>query len=117
MEDKRVDIVNMTGHALTLGSPRYSVRFKSEGRVRLDTRFEEVERVVVNGIDGDTFEVPLLEVLNGDYSKVPRPKEGTIYVVSGIVAGRLKRPDVLAPARLHRENGKVMYARALLRYK
>lgn len=116
MEDKRVRIVNLTGHPLVLGSNAYSVRFKSEGRMRLDTRYEQVDTLVVDGVDGDTFNMPLLKVLNGDYSGVPKEREGTLYVVSGLVAGRLKRPDIVAPARLHRENGRVQYARALLRY-
>ena len=110
---RRVDIVNLTGHNLAIGTPTDQRTFKSSGRVRLDTRYGEVETIQLDG----GIEIPVLELLNGDYSVLPPKKERTLYVVSGLVAGRAKRDDILAPARLHRENGKVMYARALLRYR
>src|SRR5262245_32010688 len=113
--EKRVKVVNLTGHPLRLGNQAHNLRFHSSGRIRLDTHYAETERIVVESEDG-TITVPLLKLLNGEDDAVPEPQEGTLYVVSGLVAGRVKRPDIVAPARLHREEGRVLYARALLQY-
>lgn len=108
-------IVNLTGHPLVLGSARNNVRYRSEGRLRLDTHYGEEDLLVLD--DSGRVTVPLLILLNGEHSReLPEPQDNTLYVVSGLVAGRVKRPDVVAPARIHREGGKAMYARALLRY-
>lgn len=112
---RRVTVVNLTGHPLRLGNQAHNLRFRSSGRISLDTQYAETERVTVESEDG-TITVPLLKLLSGDDDALPEPQEGVLYVVSGLVAGRVKRPDIVAPARLHRESGRVLYARALLRH-
>jgi hypothetical protein len=97
---------------LVLGSQTHRVSIPSSGKVRLDSKYKTVEHIRVS----DDVLIPLLELANGDTTPLPEVKADTLYVVSGIVAGRVRRPDILAPARLTRENGKVTYARALLRY-
>jgi hypothetical protein len=108
-----VTIVNLTGHRLLLGpSDTRQVSFASEGRVRLDGRYEEVDKLELD----DGIVVPLLGMRNGVAQSLPRTKKNVLYVVSGLVANRVKRPDVVAPARLHKVGGRTEYARALLRY-
>lgn len=112
-------IVNLTGHVLTLGSVDEQVIYASRGKVRLDTRYRTVDQIRLQDEFGQSsgVEIPLLELANGQTTTLPAPMDGVLYVVSGIVAGRVKRDDLVAPARLHRgSQGKVEYARALLRY-
>lgn len=114
--EKRVTIVNLTGHPLRLGSQGNNLRFRSGAKVRLDTRHHVIEKVIVETEDG-TVTVPILGLSPGvEDDAVPEPEDGVLYVVSGLVAGRVKRHDVVSPAQIHREDGRVMYARALLRY-
>jgi len=113
--DRRTQIINLTGHSLVLGNQAHNLKFRSEGKIRLDTQYEEEQRITVVSDEG-TITVPLLKLLSGEDDAVPEPQDGVLYVVSGLVAGRIKRPDVVAPARLHREEGRVIYARALLQY-
>ena len=112
-------IVNLTGHPLVMGAEKTNVRYGSRGRVRLDTRYVEVETVNLQDESGKEtgVSVPILELANGETTSLPNPVEGILYVVSGLVAGRIKRPDVVAPARLHKTDGRTEYARALLRYR
>lgn len=108
-------IVNLTGHELVLGTPEKRMRFPSKGRVRLETRYREVELV---RLGNTTLEIPVLELANGHTASLPEPEEGTLYVVSDLVAKRVARSDVVAPVRFSRDaSGRVQYARALLRHK
>jgi hypothetical protein len=112
-------IVNLTGHELVLGTEDGQVRYISRGKVRLDTRYKTVDQIRLQDENGkrSDVELPLLELANGETTTLPTQINNVLYVVSGIVAGRVRRPDIVAPARLHRgQSGKVEYARALLRY-
>lgn len=106
--------MNLTGHPLVLGRNARSLRkFRSEGRVRVSARYEEIGTVRL----GDGVYIPVLELHNGEVYSLPEPQEGVIYVVSGLVAGRIRREDVMGPAKLSRTtDGRVEYARALMRY-
>lgn len=112
-------IVNLTGHQLVLGSEDDHVEYKSRGKVRLDTKYRTVQSVKLADENGilTRVDIPLLELANGSIESLPLPLRGSLYVVSGLVAGRVRREDVVAPVRLQRGvDGKVSYARALLRY-
>jgi len=115
---RTVTIVNLTGHPLVLGTDGNNVTYPSQGRVRLDTRYELAENVQLLDANGEPTEVtiPVLCLNNGATTPIPAPRDNVIYVVSGLVAGRVKRADVVSPARLHRVKEKVQYARAVLRY-
>lgn len=108
-----VKIVNLTGHPLMLGNDNRKMRFPSNGRVRVDADYIEIEEVEI----GDGISVPIITPANGDTFSLPDMAVGTLIVVSGLVAGKVKRKDVLSPARLQRVDGNVQYARALMRYK
>lgn len=112
-------IVNLTGHRLVLGTADDQVGYASRGRVRVDTKYRTVDVVeLTNEFGVNTgVEIPLLELANGSVQSLPQPLKNTLYVVSGLVAGRVQREDVVAPVRLSRAvDGKVQYARALLQY-
>ena len=105
-------LVNLTGHPLTLKAGNRIHRFPSQGRARIDAEY-----VVDDNLDVDFVgKIPVLVTENGETVSLPPPERGVVYVVSGLVAGKVRRPDVLSPARLHREEGKVLYAMALMRY-
>jgi len=115
-ERRVVRIVNLTDHPLRLGTEANNLRFRSSGKIRLDTHYRVDERVVVESEDG-TVTVPILTLTPGDDDPVPDPEDGVLYVVSGLVAGRVRRADVVSPARQYKdENGKIRFASALLRY-
>lgn len=116
MERRVVRIVNLTGHPLRLGTETSNLRFRSGGKVRLDTHYRVDERVVVESEDG-SISVPILRITPGRDDEIPDPEDGVLYVVSGLVGGRVGRADVVSPAQVHKdENGRVKFARALLRY-
>lgn len=110
-----MDIVNLTGHPLVLGSEGNHITFPSRGRVRVDARYDVTDHVTFTQ-DGITVTVPILTTGNGTVFSLPEPTDGTLIVVSGLVAGRVRRRDVVSPARLHKIDNKVQYARALMRY-
>lgn len=112
-------IVNLTGHRLALGDEDGIVGYASRGRVRVDTKYRTLRHVELANENGTLtgVEVPLLELANGDVASLPQPVRGVLYVVSGLVASRVQRDDVVAPVRFSRgADGKVDFARALLRY-
>lgn len=116
IERRVVTVVNLTGHPLRLGTEANNLRFRSTGRIRLDTHYRVEERVIVQSEDG-TVTVPILNITPGKDDEVPPPEDNVLYVVSGLVGGRVRRPDVVSPAQLHKdENGRTRFARALLRY-
>jgi len=56
----------------------------------------------------------------GEVEGLPEPSEGTIYIVSGLVAGRISRPDVFSPGTgpqdgAVRENGRIVAVTRLIR--
>lgn len=112
-------IVNLTGHRLVLGNEDDQVGYESRGRVRVDTKYRTLDVVeLINELGVETgVEVPLLELANGAVASLPKPLRNQLYVVSGLVASRVQRKDVVAPVRFSRgSDGKVQYARALLQY-
>jgi hypothetical protein len=80
--------------------------------VRVEANYIQDEIIEI----GNGVRIPILRTSNGDTFSLPEPEEGRLIVVSGLVAGRVRRPDVLAPAQLSRQDGQVQYARALMRY-
>jgi hypothetical protein len=109
-------LINLTGHPLILGDDHHQVRFPSRGRSRIEASYDVDGYVEVVGDDGDFVTVPLLVTRDGTVTSLPEPIPDRLYVVSGLVAGQVRRKDVVSPARLHRVNGKVEYARALMAY-
>lgn len=108
-----MEILNLTGHRLVLGTEHNHVQYPSHGRVRIDAQYEQVDIIAL--ADGQVT-VPLLLAANGKTHSLPRREEGRLIVVSGLVASRVRRADVVQPARLHRIDGRVQYASALMAF-
>ena len=104
-------IINMTGHPLTLiqwdGS---KVVLESAGQLRVYSNVEEVGMLDIMSVT-----VPLLEIVEQTV-RLPDPKPDTLFVVSGIVAAKARRPDLVVPSRIVRDDsGKAIGCRALAR--
>ena len=79
--------VNLTPHAISLNC---GTTFPPSGIVaRVSTRHTP--------FDGDG----IAELSFGEVADLPDPEEGTIYIVSGLVASAAKRADVVSPATGH----------------
>lgn len=116
VEDHVYELVNLTGHPLTMTDGWLSSRLKSEGRARVTGRVDMVERVLLCEQIGGEYAIPILENVESQVEGLLPPVKGRLYVVSGVVAARTNRRDVLTPSRIERDkNGKVVAARALMR--
>lgn len=108
-------IVNLTRHPITfiLSDGSY-VEVEPEGRAaRVGSRTVEDLRVTVH----KSATIPVYRMVDRELLDLPDPKEGVIYVVSGLVAAVAKRPDVGSPVRLQRDNlGRVVGIQGLLHY-
>lgn len=92
-------IVNLTGHPLLLG---YSAEeLQPDGRgARVHGEMRPISSVLIEG--PPEIRLPILEVTENKINGLPRPHEGVLYVVSGIVASHAMREDVVAPGRVER---------------
>lgn len=97
-----MNIINLTPHAVTL----CGVTIQPSGIVaRVAVTTVKDSEIILNGVS-----IPVNRVEYGAVENLPAPKQGTIYIVSGLVAGRCKgRDDVFYPGNLVRDNeGKVI---------
>lgn len=85
-----MNFVNLTPHAIVL----------NDGTVFHPTN--TVARVAVSFSEFDSDGI--CEQVFGEIQDLPDPKEGTVYIVSGLVLSALKgtRSDVVAPATGHK---------------
>lgn len=99
----------MTGHSLTLIQwDGQEVELPSAGQLRVYSNVEEIGIVEVQSV-----EVPLLEIVEQTV-RLPGPRPDTLFVVSGIVAAKARRPDFVVPSRIVRDgNGRAVGCRAL----
>lgn len=112
-------IINATPHTITILSKRGVTQDpKTKAFVALATDVEVLKTLEPSGIlprvkmDSKPTEpidgFPVEEVIYGDIEGLPEYREGTYYIVSGLVASaatRLGRKDVLAPGGLVRDAG------------
>lgn len=98
-----IRIVNLTPHAITLCGQTY----ESEGCARVYST-----KQVVGHIDG----IPVNMVQYGEIYGLPEPVEGTIYIVSAIVAQRANRDDCyIVDETVRDEHGRIIGCNALAR--
>lgn len=110
-----VDVVNLTGHELTLTDGNNIVMLASQGRARAQSSEREMEWVMLKG---SGLMIPIVHLGNRRVMGLPGPQEGVLYIVSGLIASIEKdRNDVVAPGRLLRESkgGRVKGARAFVK--
>ena len=83
------EIVNLTPHEVSVMVGDTLKRIPPSGQVvRVTTRCEKCGE-----IDG----MPVVRCHEGEPRGMPEPAEGTVFIVSSVVAKALKRKDVLSP--------------------
>jgi hypothetical protein len=89
-----MNFINLTPHAINLNNGN---TFPPSGQVaRVSSSFSEI----VDGLCCQEF---------GEVVGLPEPKEGVLYIVSGLIMSASDRTDIVAPATGHSEairNGK-----------
>jgi len=89
--------VNLTPHALNVHTTEGVITIAPSGSVaRVAT--VETPGLPVGGI-------PTVFTSYGEVTGLPAPTEGTIYIVSGMVASAAPRGDVMSPGPLVRDEG------------
>jgi hypothetical protein len=89
-----INVVNCTPHDVNLVTENGNITFPKSGIIpRLTESQQKINSVTVNGIEIDIMKKSFLEP-----EGLPEPKEGTIYIVSALVAGAIKdRDDLVIP--------------------
>jgi hypothetical protein len=102
--DHFIEIVNLTPHAINIMG---KIEVPPSGIIaRCDESSEPLDHPF-----------PQVRITMGEPYNVPEPRENTLYVTSRIVAEKLKRPDVISPASLIRnESGQVIGCAAFARF-
>lgn len=104
-----MEIKNLTPHTINFvtneGRPIMDV--KPDGRIARVS----VKTATVGEIDG----IPVTKSVYGEVEGLPEPEEGTIYIVSSLVAGRVpERSDVFIPNESVRdEKGRIVGCKSL----
>ena len=104
-----MNIKNLTPHTINFVSP--------EGHPVIDIEpAGTVARVSVNTeMVGEIDGIPVTKSVYGEVVDLPEPEDGTIYIVSALVAGRVpEREDVFIPSESVRdENGRIIGCKSL----
>lgn len=110
-----IEVVNLTPHALTLvgadGDGENVVYEPSGTLARVSVKTETI---------GELNGFPVTRSVFGEVEGLPEPKEGTIYIVSSLVAGRVpaERKDVFIPNESVRDDkGRIIGCRSFGRVK
>ncbi len=73
----------------------------------------DASHVVIDHVDG----VNIFAVHFGDVVGMPVAQDGVVFVVSALVAMRVRRPDVMSPGQLVRDSqGRVIGCEGLIRH-
>jgi len=82
-------LVNLTPHEMAFWVPDGIIRIPTSGKVvRLNSYCEP---------EGEVMGIPVLCCKEGEPFNLPEPEEGTVYLVSSLVAKKVHRDDVLCP--------------------
>lgn len=106
-------IVNLTPHPLVFATDTGDVTVPPDpsGPARVAVMSDVVGSVQVDG-----HNIPVHHVAYGDPTGLPEPQDGTIYVVSRVVADRVGRADVMVADDFVRDDqGRIVAAKALAR--
>ena len=109
-------IVNLTPHTINLiVNEHHSVSLPPSGEVARVTSERDPSGYLEQLVEG--YKVPTFRETLGAVSGLPDPFDGVIYVVSGLVAQTVRRPDVFSPGELVRnDRGQPVGCRGLTRY-
>ena len=87
-----MNFVNLTPHPIAIRKDGIDTTFAPSGLV---ARVSEADNVFLGSVDG----FPVLgKTKFGDVLDLPSPVEGSIFIVSGMVAANIARSDVYSPA-------------------
>lgn len=108
-----MNIVNLTPHTINIINGDKDVAIAPSGQVaRVSTTTKVVGAVQV--MEGVIIPITVTEF--GDVVGLPEPTPGTIFVVSGMVAGQVSREDVFSPGEQVRNDvGQVIGCKTLSR--
>jgi len=109
-------LVNLTPHEIVLVRDDVRLVFPPSGTVaRCEVLREELYRIVVANDDGSEVSIPITSVVFGDVTGLPLDEDGTMYIVSSLVAQALpNRDDLLIPDDTVRdEHGRIVGCRSL----
>ena len=95
--NKNVEVVNLTPHAINIvGGPT----FEPSGEVaRISSTNESAGELQVNGES-----IPLITQQFGEVIGLPQEKEGTLFIVSGLIFANSEREDLLVPGEQVRDD-------------
>lgn len=102
-------IINLTPHDITIMRPDRNILILASGSLaRVSAQTE-----TIGELDG----IPVTETVFGEVEGLPAPKDGVVYIVSSLVAGRVpERSDVFIPNESIRdENGRIVGCKSLSR--
>jgi len=115
---KSKKLVNLTPHTINI-IIRHSIEIPPSGIIaRCKTDRQIIDSFIledVEDVDGWDITVPVIKTRFGEVEGLPEPQEGTIYIVSHLVAQAVPdREDVFFPDDLVRDSqGNVVGCRAL----
>lgn len=113
MERNKTKVVNLTPHEITImdNEGRVIKRFPSDGIARLSTRTVHCKPFVMD----DRVIIPSSKTVFGEVENLPDPEEGTIYIVSNLIAqANPDRRDLVIPNESVRdEKGRIIGCRSL----
>ena len=94
---KKLELINLTPHTVNLidGDGKTFTILPSGIIPRLTEEKESLG--TINGF-------PVVKKSFGEVENLPEPKEGTIYIVSALVAGAVNRDDLVVPDGLVRND-------------
>jgi len=108
-----VKVINCTPHDVTIITTKGNITFPRSGIIpRLTEQQKKINSINSNGIKIDIMEKSFLEP-----EGLPEPQEGTIYIVSALVAGAVKhRDDLVIPNDTIRDDqGRIIGCKNLAR--
>lgn len=97
LKEKNLEVVNLTPHSINIvGGPT----FEPSGQVaRISSTNESAGELLINGES-----VPLITQVFGEVIGLPEKREGTMFIVSGLVFSHSKRRDLLVPGEQVRDD-------------
>ncbi len=98
-------IVNLTPHEITVVSASGALVLPVSGKIARVSTTRTPRPAIVTG---EGHEISVSTIVTGDVVGLPPPTEGTVFVVSAMVAGAVLRRDVFSPGDLVRDAGGVV---------
>jgi hypothetical protein len=92
------EFVNLTPHEINV------VDESGEGVIDIPASGEIARVETTREIAGKAGNVPVYRTVYGEITGLPAPREGIVYVVSGMVLAQTDRIDVMAPGELVRDD-------------